>query len=268
MKALQGLAFCLISVFSSSGAHAQRITPLFPNLKIGAPLLDWVTDSTNSMIATPSLDNIIPLNRNKLGPGFNTSALIIPLTGIAYGVAAFNDGAIRTLNISTRNEIQQHHASFSSSLDDYLQWSPAVAVIGLNAAGIRGRNSFGNELLIYGVSTTLMAGTVYSLKHCINERRPDGSNAQSFPSGHTATAFAAAEWLRTEYHDRSPWIGVAGYLAATATGVLRMFNNRHWISDVVSGAAVGFLCTRAAYCITPWIKKSVLRKSAKQPIGF
>lgn len=71
-----------------------------------------------------------------------------------------------------------------------------------------------------------------------------GANYQSFPSGHTVAAFAAAAAVSTE---TSIWwpaatyavIGPALYVGATAVGVSRMYNNRHWASDVMLGAAIG-----------------------------
>lgn len=80
--------------------------------------------------------------------------------------------------------------------------------------------------------------------------RPDGSTANSWPSGHTATSFVGATLLHKEYGlTRSPWFSVAGYGAATATGVMRVLNNRHWVSDVMSGAGIGILSTELGYAI-------------------
>jgi len=190
-------------------------------------------------------------------------SLVIPAAGITYGVIALHDSGPRDLNLSTKNEIREDHPYFVTHVDNYLQWSPAAAVIGLNIAGVHGKHPFGDELCVYGVSTLIMAGSVFSLKHITHEERPDHSSFTSFPSGHTATAFAAAEWLRTEYWQRSPWIGIAGYAVATTTGVLRVYNNRHWVSDVVAGAAIGFLSTRIAYAINPWIEEHILHSKSK-----
>jgi membrane-associated phospholipid phosphatase len=80
---------------------------------------------------------------------------------------------------------------------------------------------------MYGISSLIMGVTVNAGKRITAETRPDGSNNHSFPSGHTATAFASAEFLRQEYKDISPWYGIAGYVAAIATGYLRIYNNKH-----------------------------------------
>ena len=71
-----------------------------------------------------------------------------------------------------------------------------------------------------------------------------GENYRSFPSGHTTAAFAAAAAVSAE---TSRWwpqatyfgIGPVLYAGAAAVGVSRMYNNRHWASDVITGAMIG-----------------------------
>jgi membrane-associated phospholipid phosphatase len=65
----------------------------------------------------------------------------------------------------------------------------------------------------------------------------------SFPSGHTTVAFAAATVYALEYKDR-PWVPVLAYSAATLIGVSRITENKHWTTDVVIGAGLGYLVGR------------------------
>lgn len=81
--------------------------------------------------------------------------------------------------------------------------------------------------IIVGTAYLLTGLSVYGLKSLTKIERSDGSSRNSFPSGHTATAFAGAELLRKEYWDVSPLIGIAGYIVAAGTGFFRMYNNRH-----------------------------------------
>jgi membrane-associated phospholipid phosphatase len=60
----------------------------------------------------------------------------------------------------------------------------------------------------------------------------------SFPSGHTTTAFAVASVLAIGYKDK-PWIGITSYSVATLVGISRIYETKHWASDVVAGAALG-----------------------------
>jgi membrane-associated phospholipid phosphatase len=70
-----------------------------------------------------------------------------------------------------------------------------------------------------------------------------GTAYQSFPSGHTLAAFAAASAVTAEtssWWPGSAWvIGPTMYGGATMVGISRMYNDKHWASDVVLGAAIG-----------------------------
>ena len=72
-------------------------------------------------------------------------------------------------------------------------------------------------------------------------RQPDGY--RSFPSGHSLAAFAAGAAVTAEmsrWHPESRWIvGTVMYGGAGLVGLSRMYNNRHWASDVIIGAAIG-----------------------------
>ncbi len=75
-------------------------------------------------------------------------------------------------------------------------------------------------------------------------RNPDGSKANnSFPSGHTTVAFAAATVYALEYKNK-PLVPILSYTAATLVGLSRITENKHWITDVVAGAGLGYLSGR------------------------
>ncbi len=189
-------------------------------------------------------------------------AFIIPTVFISYGlVSLIGKNQIRDLDLTTRDELQEDHPLFAAHLDNYLQYAPAAAVYGLHLAGIKGKNNLIDATGVYILSLGIMGGTVNGLKRITHRQRPDQSQFNSFPSGHTANAFAAAEFLNQEYKDISPWYGYAGYTVATATGVLRIYNNRHWVSDVIAGAGFGILSTKVAYLVYPKLKRLVSGKS-------
>jgi len=69
---------------------------------------------------------------------------------------------------------------------------------------------------------------------------------KSFPSGHTTSAFAVASVIAYQYKDK-PWVPVTAYTLASLAGISRVYDNRHWISDVFAGAVFGtvtgnFIC--------------------------
>lgn len=192
------------------------------------------------------------------------SAFIIPTVFISYGlVSLIVKNPIKDLDLTTKGELQEDHPLFAAHVDDYMQFAPAVAVYGLHLAGIKGKNSLMDATGIYLLSEVIMGASVSSLKSLTHRERPNHSGFNSFPSGHTANAFAAAEFLNQEYKDVSPWYGYAGYTVATATGVLRMYNNKHWLSDVVAGAGFGILSTKVAYLVYPKLKALILGKQGK-----
>lgn len=172
---------------------------------------------------------------------------IIPGILIGYGVLATETTLFKKINFDTRDEIREDHPTFRTSIDNYSQFAPGAAVFALQALGIKGESSVKKELIVYAMSIGISTAIVLPAKGLTHQERPDGSNNQSFPSGHTALAFASAEFLRREYWNVSPWIGIAGYAVATGTGILRMYNNKHWLGDVAAGAGVGILSTTLSY---------------------
>ena len=140
---------------------------------------------------------------------------------------------------------------FKTRIDDYTQYFGPAVTLGLKIGGVEGRSDWGRLLASSAMSYGIMAILVNSIKYTSKEMRPDGSSANSWPSGHTATSFAGATILHKEYGlTRSPWYSIAGYGVATATGVMRVLNNRHWVSDVLSGAGIGILSTELAYALS------------------
>jgi membrane-associated phospholipid phosphatase len=145
----------------------------------------------------------------------------------------------------------------------------ATALV-LKAVGVDNAHSWPQFLVGAGVSYVLTAGVTYTLKHTIHERRPDGSDRRSMPSGHAAFAFSGATVLHKEFGHVSPWISVAGYTVATATAVDRVCRNHHYWYDVAVGAGVGVLSAELAYYLNrklfPSRKKHV--DVALSPVGL
>lgn len=138
--------------------------------------------------------------------------------------------------------------NFHNEIDNYTQYVPLALTIGLKMGGYESRSDWPRFWASAATSAAIMAGFVNGIKYTASEMRPDGSTRNSWPSGHTATAFMAATILHKEYGmTRSPWFSVGAYTLATATGVMRVLNNRHWISDVLSGAGIGIMSVELGY---------------------
>jgi membrane-associated phospholipid phosphatase len=182
-------------------------------------------------------------------------SIAVPTAMLTYGAVSLTGGKLRSLDRTTRKEIMEDHGTFRSEVDDYLKLVPAAAVYALNMAGIKGKHNFADRSILLGISTVLVTSSTGIIKSATGRLRPDGSTYNSFPSGHTSVAFMTAQFMWEEYKDVSPWYGVAGYAVATTTGVLRIYNNRHWVSDVIAGAGLGILSTKAAYWAYPRLQR-------------
>lgn len=139
-------------------------------------------------------------------------------------------------------------SGFKTKIDNYTRFAPYPVIAAMKLAGYEGRSNWSRLGVSVLASNAVMAMAVMATKHTVSELRPDATERNSFPSGHTATAFVAATILHKEYGTtRSPWFSVGGYALATATGVMRVLNNRHWISDVMAGAGIGIISTELGY---------------------
>jgi membrane-associated phospholipid phosphatase len=104
------------------------------------------------------------------------------------------------------------------------------------AAGLSYAHGDTNGLwqLMESEATTVLLVEV--LKSSTHEMRPNGKDDKSFPSGHAAVAFSAAQYLQM----RGGWeYGVPAYVLATAVGYSRVRSNEHYWKDVVAGAMLG-----------------------------
>lgn len=210
-----------------------------------------------TVISSFAQDSLMNLEVGPLphaGPNYSmiTSRLVIPALFIGYGIGSLTSAPLRDLNLSTRAEIKEHRPT-PIRLDNYTQYMPALMVYGLNAAGIKGRHNFRDRTIILASSQLISAAFVVPLKHQVKEPRPDGSNTQSFPSGHTATAFSTAHFMFREYKDTNFWLSISAYPFAAFTGVYRTLNNKHWVGDVAAGAGIGILSTELSYWLFPRI---------------
>ncbi len=184
----------------------------------------------------------------------------VPLALVGYGFISLNKGMVWRTDKEINHELLEEIPGFSTNIDDKLQYAPVAMAYTLSALGVKSKNNLFDRTALYLISNSLMGVSVNFLKKTTGKLRPSGNDRRSFPSGHTATAFVAAEFMRQEFKDTSPVYGYIAYTMAGATGALRMMNNKHWFSDVLAGAGVGIVSTRLTYMAYPWIKKRVIKK--------
>jgi len=192
----------------------------------------------------------------------NCQKLVIPSALVLFGVVGLESHSVKKLNMEVREELTEN-IDDKFTVDDFSQYVPFSAVYALNAMGIEGKHNFRERTVVLGTAYLIMGTTVTLIKHTGNVIRPDGSSNNSFPSGHTATAFMGAEFLYQEYKDKSVWYGIAGYAVAAGTGFFRMYNNRHWLTDISAGAGIGILSVKIAYFLQPYITNMLFGSKGK-----
>jgi len=192
----------------------------------------------------------IPAKQNHL----SLKSMILPTAMITYGLLSLNSDGLKNVDDDFQRKIWIENPHKQLHLDNYLFLAPGVTAFTLYAFGVHGKNNLRDKAMIYLMSSIFTNGIVFSTKKITNRLRPDKSHYNSFPSGHSALAFSSAEFLRMEYKNVSAWYGIAGYTTAVATAYLRMYNNKHWFSDVVAGAGVGIASTKLAYWLYPKIQ--------------
>lgn len=205
----------------------------------------FVPDS--AWIATDSKENI-HLNRS-----------IVPaiLATTSLGIMAVPD-----MKQDIQEQLNWNTSEKFNLYDDELRFVPLGAVALLSLAGIKGKHTLLEEVALGSISYILADFIVYRTKQATQVTRPNPEYGNtSFPSQHASMAFVGATLLHREFGHVSPWISVGGYGIATWVAYARIARNRHFLPDVLMGAAVGMASTNATYwafdALAPKLKKRV-----------
>lgn len=184
-------------------------------------------------------DSLQVLNRRQ----FSFKNEILPISLIGLGSA---------LNFSNfRYYVKSKIGNTTNiSLDNYMQFAPIGELYIVDLTGIKHKNSVWDQTKYMAISELITEALVQSVKRIAKVERPNGGT-MSFPSGHTGVAFASATVLFEEFKDENLPVALSGYGFSTATGILRITNNFHWISDVLAAAGTGMLITQLVYYWEP-----------------
>ncbi|WP_310557315.1 phosphatase PAP2 family protein [Flavobacterium sp.] len=225
----------------------------------------YISLSSFAQIATNNIANDSTKVPNNIK--LNYKQLVIPTVLIGYGFIGLESHQLLSFNTEIKAEVKEH-IDDKLTIDDFSQYAPLVSIYAIDAMGIKSKNCFKDKVIISATSYLIMGLAVNTLKKTSVSERPDGTSANSFPSGHTATAFMGAELLFQEYKDKSFWYGLSGYVVATGTGIFRIYNNKHWLTDVAAGAGIGILSAKAAYWLHPTVSKIFNKKQSKTATTF
>ncbi len=153
---------------------------------------------------------------------------------------------IATKHIIDNDAIQHYRErkfpSFRTHVDDYLQFSPFFIGSLLSTIDKKSDQNLFYKRIAF--NEIFISFTVPLLKSISRVRTPDSNRINAFPSGHTAQAFSSATLFADTFGQKKPWICIASYTVASAVGILRVLNNKHWMSDVIAGAGYGILSAK------------------------
>ncbi len=188
-------------------------------------------------------DSSLVLRRNKV----KAKDFILPsslcLTGILVKQTNFP--------IYLRDKVQNSSLRTHTSIDDYTRYIPVVEMYISDIFYKKSKNEVFHQTKNYILARLLTSFTTNRIKDWTQVTRPDGTE-RSFPSGHTSYAFTGATALYLEYRDKDKLLAYSGFAFATATGFMRITNNRHWVSDVITGAGVGMISTTLVWYLNPF----------------
>lgn len=163
-------------------------------------------------------------------------SFILPTALIGSGILLLNN----QLNSDIQKDSQSFFGSnFHTQADNVTVFVPLLQMYTGKFLGFQPKNTVKHQTINVVTANTISYIVVTAIKNSVKAHRPDDSDRLSFPSGHTAIAFTNAALLYQEYKDSNFWYASSGYVFATATGILRVANNKHFTSDVLAGAGIG-----------------------------
>ena len=205
--------------------------------------------NTVDTLATEQSTDTIAATTSSADYQFRTTQLILPAALITVGTIGISNDWFCKVKSNLRDGLEDWIGSDRElRIDDGLQYIPAAAFIGLDYLGVKAQHPLRERIAIAATSYVALGALVRATKWVFNEERPDSYARNSFPSGHTGTSFTGAELIRIEY---GPAAGGCAYALATGIAFLRLYNDRHWLNDVIGGAGFGILSARIGYWLLP-----------------
>ena len=179
------------------------------------------------------------------------------IAGTGTLLLVFADSEVRSWTLNNQKEALQ---SATKIVEPFGNRLPPVLITGMYLTGlITGNRKLEHSSLSIARAVIISTGLYTATKSIIRRQRPvrtddpylfswpfSSVGYTSFPSGHSNTVFAVATAFALEYKEHK-WVPWVVYPIATLTAIARIYENRHWTSDVLVGASFGHFITRAVY---------------------
>jgi len=197
-----------------------------------------------------------------LKPSVSKYAAISAYAGTMYLLVNKYDEKIQTYSQEHKSELMDKLSrNVFEPVGSGLYPFSAVAIIYTH--GLVFKNQKSKKVALNCVKSFIIASSFAQIsKYAFSRQRPNVNppdahqwfsefGSKSFFSGHTTTAFSIATVIAEEYK-KTVWVPVLCYSVVTCTGLSRIYDNKHWASDVLTGALVGYLCGRLAVHKNNW----------------
>lgn len=180
---------------------------------------------------------------------FKPSSLIIPGAFVIYvGLKPIVPG-IQGLDTNIMSSVRAKYPDFHTKAADYLMWAPSAGIYALDAFHVKTAHNFKEHLILDAGSILVTGGAGFIMRKVAAHIPAYVNKGTEFPSGHTANAFRGAEIIHQELKRSHPVWSYSGYLVATSVGLLRIYDKDHLLTEVIAGAALGILTTKATYWV-------------------
>jgi hypothetical protein len=211
-------------------------------------------------LAAASFSNYYKVRRFYIPPveyKLNPKDLIVPASLIAIGALASHTDKFRDILPVTRPNPRDRE----TPVDDIAQIAVAPSLFIFDALGNEKHHPI-DQFFLTAISYGITVLPVRYIKNHYDSPRPYGGN-NSFPSGHTATAFVGSHIIYKEFKDSNPWIAYSGYAMGIFVAGSRVAHDKHWVSDVMAGAGIAMLSTELAYWIYFPVRNLITDKANK-----
>lgn len=190
---------------------------------------------------------------------------------IAAGAVVGGTVLLYQYDLEIRNYFQSKQTPLGQDISKYVlePWGNnyTFATMALfYGQGLIWKNERSKKVALLGVKAYVLAGFYVTIpKMLLNRHRPyhddppnpynwDGPSSpfyKSFPSGHTTTVFAVAAVVASEYQE-TIWVPIVTYTIASMAGLSRMYDDKHWSSDVFFAAAFGWSMGKLIHTSANW----------------